>query len=366
MTAIASNFSQEYPSVELNLSDGGNDAGFAKWIAGEIDIADASRKINPNESKEANAKGFNITETKVGVESIAFITSPGLNIGPLEPSQLKQIYSGAITNWKDVGGPDMPIVLLAPPPGGSPYLFFNNIFMKGTPFAGNVTFVNDTFELAGKVANETGSIGFIRSGYLNRTENVTALSIKVNESSPAYAPTDFPAALNNSYAFSRNYYIYTNGPLKNATGIWAYYILSEERGQKIMSEFGFVPLNGSDLNQSRTHIESVSDTPIDGYKVYRQAANGTTEVFQTNRTFYNDTSVKAGETYNYSISAVFSSGEGEKSAALPVSVASGNESASSSTTASLGGLSGIIALGAIALVAVAGLILVSRRLSRKK
>jgi phosphate transport system substrate-binding protein len=294
MTAIANNFSQEYPSVELNLSDGGNDAGFAQWIAGQIDIADASRKIKPDESQEASAKGFNITETKVGVESIAFITSPGLDIGPLEPSQLKAIYSGAVTNWKEVGGPDMPIILFAPPPGGSPYLFFNNIFMTGTPFAGTVTYINDTSDLAGRVANDTGSIGFIRSGYLNRTENVTAISIRTDSSSPAYSPTDFPAALNNSYAFSRNYYIYTNGPLKNGTGIWAYYILSEERGQKILAEYGFVPLNESDLNQSRTHIESISDTPIEGYKVYREAANGTTEVFETNETFFNDTSVKAG------------------------------------------------------------------------
>ncbi len=366
MTAIAANFTQEYPSIDLNLSGGGNDVGFAKWIAGQTDIADASRKINSNETQEATAKGMNVTETKVGVESMAFITSPGLNIGPLEPNQLKAIYSGQITNWNQVGGPDVPIILYAPPPGGSPYLFFTNIFMTGTPFASTVTYVNNTTELAGKVANETGSIGFIRSGYLNQTENVTAIMIKKDAASPAIAPTDFPAALNNSYAFSRNYYIYTDGKPHNGTGMWAYYILNKERGQKILSEFGFIPLNDTDLNKSMSNIQSISDTPVSGYKVHRQAQNGTTEVFETNQTYYNDTSVQAGELYNYSVSAVYPSGEGDRSVGLSITIPKGNESSSSNATASSSGVTGAIALTAVGLIGVGALILSARALTRRK
>jgi phosphate transport system substrate-binding protein len=331
-TAINSSFSKEYPSIEIVLRGGGNNVAFSEWIAKHSDVAMASRKITADELQKAQAVGLNVTEIKIAVESITLVVDPGAKVTVLTAEQVKALFTGSVTNWKDVGGSDLAVKPFVPGPGGPPYLFFNNSLMAGSSFSSSVQFVKDSLTCADMVANHSGGIGIIRTGYLNRTSGVQAVSLRSSPDGPAYSPMDIQAAYNNTYRLARNYYLYTNGAPSGREGMWADYALSGDRGQKAAAENGFLPLNATDLAASHAIINGTSDIPVTGYKIYRTDSSGSNRTFSSSSTRFVDTNVTSGNAYTYHVSAIYAAGEGSKSAPLSVDIpASGSQSGSTTT-----------------------------------
>ncbi len=358
MSAINDSFAPEYPSVKMVLKGGGNNIAFSEWAAKRSDVAMASRKITANEAQLAQAAGLNVTETKVAVESIAVVVNPGTGITELTADQLKAVFNGSATNWKDVGGADLAVNPYVPGPGGPPYLFFNNSLMVGSTFSPNVQFVADSLACADAVANSSGGVGIIRTGYLEQTSGVQVVSIRSTPDAPAISPLDREAAYNSTYRLARNYYLYTNGAPDGAVGMWVDYVLSPERGQKIASENGFLPLTPADLAASRAMINSTSDIPIIGYNVYRTGPGGSNDVFTTTSSGYVDSNLTAGESYTYRVSALFVSGEGPSSDVVTITVpTTGTPSGgtSSSNNAADYALPLVLIIGAVVAIVVVGM-----------
>jgi phosphate transport system substrate-binding protein len=357
-SAINGSFAAEYPSIDIVLKGGGNNIAFSDWAAKRSDVAMASRKITADEAQRAQAAGLNVTETKVAVESIAVVVHPGTGITALTADQVKALFNGSVANWKDVGGADLAVTPYVPGPGGPPYLFFNNSLMAGSTFSSSVQFVKDSLACADAVANTSGGIGIVRTGYLDRTSGVQVVSIRSSPDAPALSPLDREAAYNSSYRLARNYYLYTDGAPTGAIGMWVDYALSTDRGQKTAAENGFLPLTPADLAASKAMINGTSDDPVIGYKVYRTGAGGSNDVRSIGSSGYVD-NVTAGQSYTYRVSAVYRSGEGAQSDAFTVTVpASG--APSGGTTAS-GDLSPYTLPIILLIVAVAAIVVVGLR-----
>src|SRR5512133_293081 len=109
--AEAEEFMIENSDKSITVTGGGSGVGITALIDGEVDIATASREMKPEETDAAKAKGVNPVETTIAYDGITVIVNPENPVSDLTFDQLRGIYNGTISNWKDVGGADSEIVV---------------------------------------------------------------------------------------------------------------------------------------------------------------------------------------------------------------------------------------------------------------
>src|SRR5512140_465380 len=122
--AWAETYQQEHPNIRISVTGGGSGTGIAALINGTVDIANASRQISPDEMKQAQAKGINPKEFVIARDAIAVIVNPQNPVSKLTLQQISDLYSGKLTNWKQLGGSDRPIVRLSRETNSGTHVYF--------------------------------------------------------------------------------------------------------------------------------------------------------------------------------------------------------------------------------------------------
>jgi phosphate transport system substrate-binding protein len=135
--------------------------GIKMLLDGQLDLAQSSRPILDQEYNQAKQRGFALQQIPVAIDGLAVAVNPNLNIPGLTIDQLKSIYSGKITNWQQLGGPNLTIKPFSRPAnsGGTVELFLEDV-MQGQAFSANVEFVPTTTEALRKLAASPGGIYF--------------------------------------------------------------------------------------------------------------------------------------------------------------------------------------------------------------
>lgn len=243
----AENFMKANPKVSIAVSGPGSGVGIAALIDGTTDICQSSRLITTKEMEQAKAKGVNPYEIQVASDALSVIVNPANPVSELTIEQLSAIYTGKITNWKEVGGNDAPIVVISRDTNSGTHAFFKEhvVQMYGLPTAdktleyGNkVLMLPSTEEGVSQVAANPNAIFYAGLGYVN--DKVKAIAIKKTPSDPAVKPS-VATALDGTYPISRPLVYYTNGAPTGVIKAYIDYCLSQE-GQKVVLEAGFVPL----------------------------------------------------------------------------------------------------------------------------
>jgi phosphate transport system substrate-binding protein len=243
----AENFMRANPRVSIAVSGPGSGVGIASLIDGTTDICQSSRLITAKEVEQAKAKGVSPYEIQVASDALSVIVNPANPVSELTIEQLSAIYTGKITNWKEIGGKDAPIVVMSRDTNSGTHAFFKEhvVQMYGLPTAdktleyGNkVLFLPSTEEGVSQVATNPNAIFYAGLGYVN--DKVKTIAIKKTPGDPAVKPS-VATALNGTYPISRPLVYYTNGAPTGVIKAYIDYCLSEE-GQKVVLEAGFVPL----------------------------------------------------------------------------------------------------------------------------
>lgn len=259
-------FGDELKSILVN-STGSSDA-FSKLLAEEVEIGMASRRIVPNEARELRAAGAGnmispSQEHIVAIDSLVMITNPANPIDTLTIDQVRQIYSGEITNWSAVGGPDLAITVVGSPDGsGTRSVFENRVFgdLEVVEVAG--TLEATTNSDASQVVNETeGAIGYV--GYAFQ-RGANALSL-INECGLEVAPNAF-SARTEEYALQRRLYLYTReDTLSDGARSFVDYATSEE-ADGLIGKAGFIGFGidrreqSADGDRARALLEQTTDS----------------------------------------------------------------------------------------------------------
>ncbi|MDD3818577.1 MAG: phosphate ABC transporter substrate-binding protein [Actinomycetota bacterium] len=236
--AWTTEFMKEYGGTII-VNGGGSGAGIADLINGISDLANASRQIKDEELESAKSVGLDIQEYKVLYDGIAIITSDNVSIDDITIEELSKIYTGEITNWKDVGGDDSEIVIIArDSSSGTGEYFLEEVVQLGktvedNDYSENALRLQSNAEVVNQVKENDNAIGYIGLGYLEESLNV----IKVEGIEPS-----IDTVKDGSYPISRGLYIYSAGELTGIGEAFIDFVLSE-RGQEIGLEEGFVPLN---------------------------------------------------------------------------------------------------------------------------
>lgn len=242
--AWAEKYMEKNPTDFIAVTGGGSGTGLAALISGTCDIAMSSRNIKPKEIALAEAKGIRPLEIKVALDGLAVVVNPGNPVSGLTIDQLAGIFTGRISNWKEVGGRDERIVILSRETNSGTHVYFKeHVLRKGDPdskeeFAPGALLLPSSQAIADEVAGNTAAIGYYGMGYISAAQKPIMVA---NDENSEYAPPVIENVISGRYPISRPLFLYTNGHAEGLVKKFIDFCLSEE-GQDIVLEIDFVPV----------------------------------------------------------------------------------------------------------------------------
>jgi len=234
--ACAEEYMDANEDADITIRGGGSGVGIAALIDKQCDIANASRKIKTKEIANAKTKGVKPVNHTVAWDAIAVIVNPVMEIDNLSLEQLKDIYSGKITNWKKVGGPNKQIVIISRDVSSGTFEVFNEIVLDGATVCQSALKVASNQAVSTTVKNTPYAIGYIGLGYLNK--HVKAIDVNDVEASVENAQ-------NETYPIIRALHMYTDGEPRGMAKLFLDYVMSSD-GQEIVADMGYIPISKSE------------------------------------------------------------------------------------------------------------------------
>lgn len=224
--AMIESFSEEYPDITVTAEYTGSGAGLEAVAAGKTDIGNASRALKDSE------KAAGVEENIVAIDGIAVIANKAGKVLDLTTGQLSDIYTGKITNWKDLGGDDEAIVVIGREAGSGTRGAFEEL-LKIEDQCAYAQELDSTGGVLAKVAATPGSIGYVSLDVVDDT--VTALSLN------GVAPTE-ENIVAGSYTLSRPFVMATKGTVdaqSDAVKTWFGYVESDA-GKAVITSLGLI------------------------------------------------------------------------------------------------------------------------------
>lgn len=232
MKNLAIEFMKQHPGISIQVDGGGTGGGIKALIQGKVEICAASRVINPTETRIIARK-----YRRLGVYSIIARDALSIYINPKNPirnltiKQLKQIFSGEISNWQEVGGENHSIHVLIRPPSSGTYFYFQEYILEFESYVSNARTIDSTEAIIREIMKNPYAIGYGGMAF-----GSPEYHIQVNGINPSIENVRYDL-----YPLSRYLYLYT---IKKPVGLAKEFIdwtMSPE-GQRMVEQAGFLPL----------------------------------------------------------------------------------------------------------------------------
>ena len=232
--AFTEAFQKKDKDVSITVKKTGSSDGAAALIDGRCDIATMSRFMKTEEFKKAVEKSVTPVAHAVALDAVCVIVHPSNPVTGLTAAQVKDIYAGKITNWKDVGGADQPIVVISRDTNSGTYETFETKLMRKEKMAAGVEYVNSNPQAHARVKTTPNAVGYVGLGFLD--EAVKGLSLD------GVMPSR-KTVVSGQYMASRPLFLFTNGFPELGSLVYQFvtFHLTEE-GQEIIEAKGFVPV----------------------------------------------------------------------------------------------------------------------------
>ncbi|MFO7916884.1 MAG: PstS family phosphate ABC transporter substrate-binding protein [Anaerolineae bacterium] len=236
-------YTRLHPDVRISVTGGGSGTGIAAMINGTVDIANASRSMKEEEITAAQKNGIDPVEFVVARDAIAVVVHPSNPVDGLTLQQISDIYTGKITNWREVGGEDRPIVLLSRESNSGTYVYFlENVIRLGEKesdllFSPDTLLMPSSEGISAEIRQNPNAIGYDGLGYVTPDQKVVAIA--QDEDAPYVMPS-VDTVNDGSYPIARSLFMYTAGEPTGQIAAYMDWILDE--GQRLVADVGFVPL----------------------------------------------------------------------------------------------------------------------------
>lgn len=230
---VAENYMAANPNVDIALSGGGSGNGMKALLDGLTTIAMTSRDIKDSEKEQAVRKGVDPVRTAVAVDALVPVVNPQNPVKSLTLEQLKNIFTGKITNWKEIGGNDAKIVVISRDTSSGTYETWEELVMKKAKVMPQALLQASNGAVVQALSKNRNAIGYVGIGYL--TPSIKDLHIGELVATPE-------SALSKKWPLARELYLFTNGQPQGLAGAFIKYMLDPAKGQKAVREVGFVPL----------------------------------------------------------------------------------------------------------------------------
>mgnify|MGYP005849949999 CR=1 FL=1 len=242
--AWAEAYASVRPQVRISVTGGGTGTGITGLLTGTVDLANASRALSQEEREAARAAGFEAVETVVAMDAIAVGVHPSNPVDGLTIPQLADIFAGRVTNWRQVGGENRPIVLLSRESNSGTYVYFlEQVVREGRKdrqdlFSPDALLMPSSEGISNEVRQNPNAIGYDGLGYVTPDQKVVAVAARAGQ---PYVVPSVETVLSGRYPIARPLYVVTRG---QPSGVIADYLawIRGPQGQAIVAELGFVPL----------------------------------------------------------------------------------------------------------------------------
>lgn len=210
----------------------GSSAGIEAALNGTADIASSSRQLTAEESDHE------LVATVIAHDGIAVIVNQDNPVQGITLDQLRDVYAGKITNWSQLGGPDLAIQLVNRDEASGTREAFRSIVMRGQDFDRSAAVLPGTGQVRDVVSRTPGAIGYISIGFVDSDHASTAVrTLAVDGVDATVANVE-----DGTYPISRDLYFFTNGDPSGAAYDYIMYVLSPEMAQTI-EDAGYIPVN---------------------------------------------------------------------------------------------------------------------------
>ena len=233
MQKAAENYMAINPGVTIVISGGGSGNGVKALTDGLCQITMSSRDMKANEIQLAESKGVKPYRIAVAVDALLPIVHPSNKVTNLSLEQLRDIYTGKVTNWQEVGGVDKKITVISRDTSSGTYETWEERVMKKEKVAPSALLQASNGAVVQSVSKNPNAIGYIGFGYVD--SSIKGLDIGGMK---ATAET----ALAGSWPVARELYLFTNGEPTGEIKKLMDYMVDPEKGQKAVAEIGFIPL----------------------------------------------------------------------------------------------------------------------------
>ncbi|MEW5702150.1 MAG: phosphate ABC transporter substrate-binding protein [Candidatus Zixiibacteriota bacterium] len=231
-------YMKEHPGIVIQVTGGGSGTGIAALINGTTDICQASRPMKPAEKTKMKERYFTQgTEIPVAKDGMTVYVSESNPVSQLTIEQLRKIYVGEITSWKDLGGPDADINLYGRENNSGTYVFFKDNVLEGEDFAPAVATLPGTASVVNAVSKDPNGIGYGGAAY---AKGVKQCAVAVAADSVAYPPTK-EMVENGKYPLARDLYWYLRTKPEGDIKKLVDWVLSPS-GQAVVTETGYFPV----------------------------------------------------------------------------------------------------------------------------
>ena len=230
----AKGFEEANPGIAVLVSGMGSSAGIEAVLTETCDIGTASRDLKPEE------QGRGLVDTPIAFDGIAVIVNPSNPVEGLTLKQLRDIFSGRITNWREVGGEDREIDLVNRDEASGTREAFNKIVMgDDARFDRSAVVLPGTGQVRDVVARSKGAVGYISVGFVEaRFTNTKVKAIPVDGVHPSEE-----TVASREYPIARSLHFFTNGESSGQVADFIEFVLSEEFQNSVVIDAGFVPVS---------------------------------------------------------------------------------------------------------------------------
>jgi phosphate transport system substrate-binding protein len=241
MVILGQRWAEEYmhknPDKPIQVTGGGSGTGISALINGTTDICQASRAMKPAEKGKLRDR-FNTTGVEIPVarDGLAIYVNESNPLTEISVAQLKEIFTGKLTSWKDLGGPDSKIIVYSRENSSGTYVFFKENVLEGRDFSPRAQTMPGTASVVNAVAKEKFGIGYGGAAY---AKGIKILKVK-KDGGPAIAP-DLKTVTEGSYPLARPLFFYVRNKPAGDIKAFVDWVLSAE-GQAIVQKVGYYPI----------------------------------------------------------------------------------------------------------------------------
>ena len=225
-------YSDDHPGVSILVSGMGSSAGIESLANGSSDIGTSSREL-----KEAELE-LGLADVPVAYDAIAVIVHPDNPVRELSTLQVRSIFAGVITNWSELGGPDLTIGLVNRDEASGTREAFSKIVMDDARFDIGAVILPGTGQVRAVVSEVPGAVGYISLGFVN--DDVRAVSIDGVEPSEA-------AVVAGTYPVQRVLHFFTRGEISESAAEYMRFVLSPAIQDTVVRDAGFIPITAKEV-----------------------------------------------------------------------------------------------------------------------
>jgi phosphate transport system substrate-binding protein len=242
MVVLGQRWAEEYmkknPTATIQVTGGGSGTGISALINGTTEICEASRSMKDAEKAQLKEKtGALPEEIIVAKDGLSVFLNASNPLGELTMDQLKAIFTGKITNWKDVGGTDAKIIPYSRENSSGTYVFFKEHVLANADYTPRAQAMPGTAAVVNAVSKEGFSIGYGGAAY---AKGIKVIKIKKDAATPGVAPSDVTVK-NGTYPLSRPLFFYLRGKPAGDIKSFVDWVLSSE-GQAVVLKVGYFPV----------------------------------------------------------------------------------------------------------------------------